>query len=324
MKHTRLIAAAALACGLLVGSTTIRDVPRASAATTPICGAVTKAPTYKHVVVIVMENHSYGSIIGSSSAPFINSLAKSCGLATNYHSVTHNSLPNYLALTSGMALKQLMPFTGDCNPSPSCTTGGSLTVFHQTYSKSYEEWMRYNCELSDDLRYAVRHNPMAYYKGIGCASRDISFDPSPKGWNPLLWNFQKESTAPHYAFVTPDLCSDMHDCNIATGDTWLKEVVSEITSTPVYRSHDTAIFIVWDEGLGGGYVGENCAANPSDQSCHVALLVVAPSVKPGTRDKAWLTHYSTLRAAENLLGLQVYGEAKSAPSMLPAFNLGAQ
>src|SRR5690242_5528897 len=38
--------------------------------------------SYTHVVWIVMENHSYSQIIGSSSAPYINSLAKTYGNAT--------------------------------------------------------------------------------------------------------------------------------------------------------------------------------------------------------------------------------------------------
>ena len=32
-------------------------------------------PRPDHVVVVMMENHSYADIIGSSSAPYLNSLA---------------------------------------------------------------------------------------------------------------------------------------------------------------------------------------------------------------------------------------------------------
>src|SRR5579859_5037445 len=52
-----------------------------------------------HIAVIVMENHEYGDIIGSRSAPYINSLARRYGLATGMYAITHPSLPNYLALT---------------------------------------------------------------------------------------------------------------------------------------------------------------------------------------------------------------------------------
>ena len=48
-----------------------------------------------------MENKEYGSIVGNSSAPYLNSLISQYGLATNYDAVSHPSEPNYLALFSG-------------------------------------------------------------------------------------------------------------------------------------------------------------------------------------------------------------------------------
>src|SRR5207253_8094002 len=45
------------------------------------------APTgssFNHIVIIAMENQSYGSVIGSSSAPFINSLANLGTTISNY------------------------------------------------------------------------------------------------------------------------------------------------------------------------------------------------------------------------------------------------
>ncbi|OLB92390.1 MAG: hypothetical protein AUI15_21225 [Actinobacteria bacterium 13_2_20CM_2_66_6] len=48
--------------------------------------------------MIVMENRSYDqAIAGRYSAQ----LAAQYGVATNYHGVSHPSLPNYLAMTSG-------------------------------------------------------------------------------------------------------------------------------------------------------------------------------------------------------------------------------
>jgi len=55
-----------------------------------------------HIFFIMMENHATNQIIGNTAdAPFINQLAKRYGVATNYHGVTHPSLPNYLAAISG-------------------------------------------------------------------------------------------------------------------------------------------------------------------------------------------------------------------------------
>jgi acid phosphatase len=57
-------------------------------------------PAFDHIFAIVMENHSFDQIIGSSQAPYTNVLA-SRGLATNYFAISHPSLPNYLALSGG-------------------------------------------------------------------------------------------------------------------------------------------------------------------------------------------------------------------------------
>ena len=58
-------------------------------------------PDLDHVFLIMMENHAYGQIIGNSDAPFINQLAQSANLATNYFAVGHPSLTNYLEAVGG-------------------------------------------------------------------------------------------------------------------------------------------------------------------------------------------------------------------------------
>ena len=83
-----------------------------AASAAPVVTTVQAAgvPAFDHVFVIVMENHAYSEIIGSSAAPYTNSLLASGALATNYHGVTHPSLPNYLALAGGSTYG----ITSDC------------------------------------------------------------------------------------------------------------------------------------------------------------------------------------------------------------------
>ncbi len=54
-----------------------------------------------HVFVIMMENHGYSQIMNNPNAPFINKLARSANLATNYYGVGHPSLTNYLEVVGG-------------------------------------------------------------------------------------------------------------------------------------------------------------------------------------------------------------------------------
>ena len=307
-RKVRVIAVAALALGAMTLSVAEHTAGEASPA---ICGLTKTAPTYKHVVVIVEENISYGGIIGSGFAPYINSLADQCGLATNYHNTTHSSLPNYLAMTSGMPFSALIPFASDCLPRR-CTTSAP-SIFNQTFAKSYEESMPSNCDRKNTGSYAPQHNPAVYYRGYSsCASNDVPF-------SKLLPDFSKRATAPSFAFVTPNPCSDMYECAIWQGDNWLKKNLTALLATPVYKSGNTVVVLTWDEGEPASV--ENCSTNTSDQGCHVATIVIAPSVKPGIKVSTLYNHYSVLRTAEQLLKLQYLGQAKSATSLVSGFNL---
>jgi hypothetical protein len=71
-----------------------------------------------HIFFIMMENHATNQIIGNSAdAPFINKLAQRYSVATNYHGVTHPSLPNYLAAISG----DFQGIWDDCKAGPTVT-----------------------------------------------------------------------------------------------------------------------------------------------------------------------------------------------------------
>ncbi len=74
--------------------------------------------SFKHIFVIMMENHSTNEIIGNTAdAPFTNSLASQSAVATNYYGVTHPSLPNYLAAISG----DFQHIWDDCAAGPTVT-----------------------------------------------------------------------------------------------------------------------------------------------------------------------------------------------------------
>ena len=61
-------------------------------------------PASSHVFIVMEENHTYSSVIGSSSMPYLNSLASKYGLATQYYANTHPSIGNYFMLTAGQAI----------------------------------------------------------------------------------------------------------------------------------------------------------------------------------------------------------------------------
>jgi phosphatidylinositol-3-phosphatase len=287
-----LVCLAAAACG---GSGTPSAPGSPSAAGHPCTGAAPPA-RFAHVILIVMENHGFDQVAGHS--PFLNALAHRCGLAAGYHAVAHPSLPNYLALTSGSTQGLVGQ---DCSPGSGCQSGGQ-SIFSQTSWRAYAESMSGRCALTNSGDYAPRHNPAVYYTRVKgeCATADVPLTELPG-------DLRRGRLAP-YTFIAPNLCSDEHNCGVSNGDAWLARWIPRLTSSAVYRSAATAIFITYDEDDRG-------------ENNHVYTVVVARSVRPGTVSETPFTHYSMLRTNEQLLGLPPLGDAATAASMAAAFHL---
>jgi phosphatidylinositol-3-phosphatase len=324
MAMRKMLAAGALgALGLLAATGYTSQVALASPGTTATtasashpCGTMSKPGTIKHVIWIWLENHSYNAILGSSQAPYFNTLAKDCGLATNYHNVTHPSLPNYIAATSGLSYSSIQKFLSDCSPSSSCDTSAK-SIFGQGETwKSYEESMPSACDHSNSGNYAVRHNPAVYYTTLsGCSSGDVAYS--------HLASDLAHNQLPAFSFITPNLIDDMHNGTVADGNSWMSRNLPTILNSAEYKNGSTVIFITFDEGSDvGSYAdGEHCATNTSDTSCHLPTFVISPSTKVGARSGTLFSHYSLLATAEQLLHLSKLGLASSAATMTSAFNL---
>jgi phosphatidylinositol-3-phosphatase len=251
---------------------------------------------YDHVVWIVMENHSYDQIIGSSDAPYINQLVAEHGLATDFYAESHPSLPNYVAMTSGSTHG-----IADDNPPADhpLDVPSIFSLLPGDGSRSLQESMPSNCAKADSGEYAVRHNPQAYYVNLGydCGNYNV-----PLGDTPDL--------SARFTFVTPNLIHDMHDGTVSDGDTWLSTFVPSVLSSAEYAAGHSALFITWDED--DDLLGDN----------HIPTLVIAPSVAPGTSVAMRLDHYALLRATLQMLGVTpLLGNAASAADMRTPFNL---
>jgi phospholipase C len=176
--------------------------------------------------------------------------------------------------------------------------------------RSYEESMPSACDLSDSGNYAAKHNPAAYYVPLraDCANWDMPMGTMSFG---SFLSDLSSGALPAFSFVTPNLCDDMHDCSVATGDSWLKSWIAQIVLSPAYQNGTTAVFITWDED-------DDSSGN------HVATLVASPSTPAGMTSAMQFNHYSLLKTTEQLLGISTFlghaGDATTA-SMATAFNL---
>jgi hypothetical protein len=253
--------------------------------------APASVPAFSHVFVIVMENNEYGNIIGNGAAPYINSLARSYGLATNYYGASHPSLPNYLALTAGSTFG----ISSDCTTCYVNATNIADQVEASGRSwKAYMEDMPSPCYMGASYaNYAMKHDPFMYYNDIRnnptrCAAHVVPFT-----------QFSSDiasGNVPNFVWITPNLCNDMHDCSVATGDGWLSRVVPMITGSAAYRNGGV-LFITWDEGSSGaGCCGDSWGG-------HVATLVISPRAINGYRSAVPENHYGLLRTIEDAFRL---------------------
>jgi hypothetical protein len=268
------------------------------------CGQAAQArPLIRHVIIIVMENHSYGQVIGR--APFTTTIAHRCGLATNYHAITHPSLPNYIAMTSGST----HGITSDCDPSQCPVRGPNLfsqASHHGRRWRSYAESMPAPCYRGSRGLYAARHVPAVYYRRILACRRHVRALGRLRSGR--LYQALHSGHAPAHMFVTPNLCNDMHDCPVGRGDLWLSRWIPMIVKSPTYRHGHTAVLLTWDEGGGGGNV--------------VPLIVLSRYTPAHAVRRRLLTHYSLLRATEKVLGFRRYlGKARTARGLPKAFHL---
>jgi hypothetical protein len=151
------------------------------------------------------------------------------------------------------------------------------------------------CDAASPGRYAVKHNPAAYFAGDSDRSACQRDDLPPPD--------QLGSPLPTFTFVTPDLCHDTHDCRVGAGDTWLAGWLPGLLAGPDFQSGATVVVIVWDE--------------PSP----VPNVVISPSTPGSTRLTTRVDHYALLRLTEELLGLPLLGRAAQAPDIRAALGL---
>ena len=272
-------------------------VPTPVPTATPPAGNL---PNFSHVYVIVFENKEYSSIVGSSSAPYINSLIAQYGLSTNFTAERHPSEPNYIALTSGGT--QGITDDGVYNLGVN-NLFDQVTASGRTW-KSVQQGNPGNCFTGSSSSavvdgvgksgaYVRKHNPAISYTSISgnkaaCANITnlASFDPA----------------AANFEFITPNMINDMHDGTVADGDNFLKAFLPKITSSSAFAN--SVVFVTFDEGTtnvsGGG---------------HIVTIAITPNMTPGYKATAAYTHYSMLRTIEQAWGLPFLGNAASASAM---------
>lgn len=277
------------------------------------CGLIRHPLRIRHVVWIWFENQNPRHALGG---PATSLLAANCGTAGNYFGLTHPSLPNYLAAVSGS--------TGGIRKDCFCTVPGPSLMSQVSTWRVYAQSMPQNCDPTDHLPYEAHHNFALHFETIDCDVNDVPLSRLRPDLN--------AGHLPEFSFILPDTCHNMHfaksGCHrrltrklaVRSANIWLQHLLTPILGDRTYRSGHMAIFIAWDEGEPVTHKGEHCLRTLS-LDCQTSVIVVAPSVVPGTIATKQYSPYSLLRTAERLLGIPLLRGARSAHGMRAAFNL---
>jgi len=261
--------------------------------------ASAQVPQASHVFVVVEENHSYSSVIGSSSMPYLNNLAKKYGLATQYYGNTHPSIGNYFMLTTGQIITNNDSYTGTVTAN---NIARRFLVAGKTW-KSYAEGLPYTGYIGGDYgRYRKHHNPFAYLSDVrNSSSEKLNLVP--------MWKFKSDlqnHTLPRFSYLVPNSCNDAHDCSLTTADNWLKNNIGPLISSSTFRNGGLLLIVFdegysWDRAHGGG---------------HVATVVIGPKVRSGKKSTKFYQHQSLLKLILQASGVWSYpGASSSAPEM---------
>jgi phospholipase C len=262
-----------------------------------------------HFVVIVLENREFGEVIGSSSASYINGLAHDGALASDYYAIAHPSLPNYIALLAGDPLG----ISSDCTD---CQARGATLPDQLEHAhigwRAYMEDLPQPCYTGASAGgYAKKHDPFMYF-------RQIADNPARcRRVVPLarLADDLRRGRLPAFAWITPNLCDDGHDCPTTSVDRFLAHVVPYLLAG--IGPHGV-LAVVWDEGT------SNSGCCSLAGGGRVPLILAGRSVRAGYRLRTPSDHYSLLALIEDSFGLPRLRGAACActPSLDAAFKRG--
>lgn len=253
---------------------------------------------FGHVFLVTEENTDYADVIGSSSMPYLNGLAQSYGLATQYYANTHPSIGNYFELATGQII------TNDDGYSTIVTADNivrKLVAAGKTWKSYAEDLPSVGYTGGDVGNYARKHNVFALLS-------DVADDPVQKNNLVPFTRFADDlanGTLPAFSNIVPNLCNDAHDCSLATADAWLQSNIDPLIKSAAFQ-RDGLLIILFDEAGGDNTHGGG----------RIAWLVVSAKARVGYQSTTLYQHPSTLRLVLQALGVTAYpGAAATAADM---------
>jgi hypothetical protein len=283
-------------------------------------------PQPDHTMIIMLENQTYTGIIGSSNAPYINSLLPHAANFTNMHAITHPSQPNYIHFFSGesngcFSNDPITPYADPANgiPYQPLTTpnlGAQLLAAGKTFTAFAEGlpsvgWDKYTITSAVGTYYRDE-NPQANWM--------TDTNPDPINLHTLPISVHRPFTdypsanfnlLPAVSWVHPTEEYTMHEgpANaVRDGDTWLHNKIDSYVQWAL--GHNSLLILTFDED------------NRSTTTNRIPTLFIGPDslIKPGSYNED-VNLYSVLRTVEDMYGLGHIGNAATAPQITDAFGI---
>jgi hypothetical protein len=249
-------------------------------------------PRPDHVVVCILENHSYAQLIGNSSAPYINQLLLKSANMMEYFALTHPSQPNYLMLFSGSNQGETTDNLPVGCPWTTPNLGASLINAGYTFGAYSEGLPSTGSTVATSGAYARKHCPWVNWQGIGPNQIPAACSMSMTEWPTDF------STLPTVSFVIPDQNNDMHNgtdpAKIAVGDLWLQQKLGDYI---VWAEQNNSLFILT--------LDEDNFTTTNKIMC----LFIGPMVRQGNYYLKGYSHYDLLHTIEEMFGLPNAGNS---------------
>lgn len=309
-------------------------------------------PHPDHVVIVIMENKSFGQIIGNPAAPYLNALAaeganivNAAGdpnaLTSGSHALRHPSQPNYLELfsgnhqgvvadgrpgTSSEPLSPPLPFNTPNLAASLIAAGFSFA----TYSEGLQS-VGFNGDSSSDVpgqnQYERKHNPAANWQAADAPANNHLPPEINRPFSAFPQDANGYAALPAVAFVVPSEQHNMHDGSVAQGDAWLKANIFD-GYYQWAKTHNSLLIVTFDE---------DATNTPTNQ---ITTIFAGALVKPGnypetninppdvrppdggiiTPTGTAMNHYNLLRTIEEIFGLASLGGSANTPPIADVFR----
>ena len=256
-----------LGLGLLIAGASLAIVVGAAGASS--------SSAYSHVVIVIEENSGWA---GNGQAPFLGALMAQGEYFSNYHAVSHPSLPNYMAMFSGST--QGTDGSDNCITSSATSLAGEAAAAGVTIKGYFEG-------LNSNVLYGCRHNPFSQFTDAKAYQADFSTFPS------------DYATLPQISFVVANTTDDMGDSGTITdGDSWDQANLAGYAQWA--KTNNSLLIIVSDESNTDPNYHTNM---PGENGNNVPAIAVGAGVTPGSTNGDYYDHYSLLRTLEDFYGL---------------------